>query len=90
MPQTASPRLSTPLGALAYHWLQTHDDPPHRATVFAQCPLSAYLQGLGPIAAEARALHYAVHHAETLAQQKTASKALTAWLAERVRRQRLP
>ncbi|MCE1161647.1 MAG: EAL domain-containing protein [Thiomonas sp.] len=89
-PQTASPRLSTPLGALAYHWLQTHDDPPHRATVFAQCPLSAYLQGLGPIAAEARALHDAVHHAETLAQQKTASKALTAWLAERVRRQRLP
>ncbi|VDY14974.1 MULTISPECIES: EAL domain-containing protein [unclassified Thiomonas] len=78
-------QFSTPLGALAYHWMDAHGAFPNQMHRSEPCPLNAYLSRLGAEAAEAESYHAIIHEAQDEEVRKAASKKLTAWLVEKVR-----
>ena len=77
-------RITSALGALAYHWLDAHDGQQHQARAIEACPLTTFLQACGAGAEDARTWHATVHAASDADVRKAVSKKLTAWLAELV------
>ena len=81
-------RISTALGALAYHWKFMHDGRFHHQIDVNDCPLTGFLAGLGhDDITTAIHLHAQVHAKNRLNddERQQASKVLVLWLAERVR-----
>jgi hypothetical protein len=78
-------QFSTPLGALAYHWIDAHAASPNQMHRSEPCPLYAYLSRFGAEAAGAESYHAIIHEAQDEEVRKAASKKLTAWLVEKVR-----
>jgi diguanylate cyclase (GGDEF)-like protein/PAS domain S-box-containing protein len=70
--------LTTPLGALAYHWAHSRESGPTHPSR-AACPLTGYFSHAGPHIAT---LHDSLHSAA--GTKSPASAAITAWLVERV------
>ena len=82
---SSDPALHTWPGALAYHWVTTHDRLHLRSPgPFETCPLSAFLQRRGFGEPEILRWHEQIHCSTPGAGRDAAARALLEWLVRRV------